>query len=59
MPTPRYPEPLSLENHVHIVALTPDLQRVSFCSVTDFLYYSSTTELLLSLILIKGSYLEL
>ena len=55
MPTPRYPEPLSLENHVHIVALTPDLQRVSFCSVTDFLYYSSTTELLLSLILIKGS----
>jgi hypothetical protein len=43
-------EPLLLENHVHIVALTPNLQRVFF-SVTYFLYYSSTTELILSLIL--------
>jgi hypothetical protein len=28
--TPGHPKPLLLENHVHIVALTPDLQRVSF-----------------------------
>jgi hypothetical protein len=35
--TPGHPEPLLLENHVHIIALTPDLQRVSFYSVTDFL----------------------
>jgi hypothetical protein len=32
--------PLLLENHVRIVALTPDLQRVSFYSIIDFLYYS-------------------
>jgi hypothetical protein len=56
MATPGHPEPLLLENHVRIVALTLDLQRVSFYSVTDFLYHSSTTELLPSLILIKGSY---
>jgi hypothetical protein len=52
--TPGHPEPLLLENHVRIVALTPDLQRVSFYNVTGFLYHSTTTELLLSLILIKG-----
>jgi hypothetical protein len=45
--TPGHPEPLPLENHVRIVALTPDLQRVSF---------SSTTELILSPMLIKRSY---
>ena len=56
MAIPRYLKPLLLENHVHIVALTPDLQRVSFYSVTEFLYHSSTTKLILSLILIKGSY---
>jgi len=54
--TPGHPEPFPLENHARIVALTPDSQRVSFYSITDFLYYSSTTELILSLILIKGSY---
>jgi hypothetical protein len=54
--TPRHPEPLSLENHVRIIALTPDLHRGSFYDITDFFYYSSATELLLSLILIKGSY---
>jgi hypothetical protein len=54
--TPGHPEPLLLENHVRIVAFTPDLQRVSSYSITDFLYHSSTTELLLSLIFIKGSY---
>ena len=51
--TPEHPEPLLLENHVRIVALTPDLQRVSFYSVIDFLHHSSTTDLLSSLILIK------
>jgi hypothetical protein len=56
--TPGHPEPLPLENYVCIVALMPDLQRVSFYSVTEFLYHSSTTELILSLILIKGSYLS-
>jgi hypothetical protein len=56
--TPGHPEPFLLENHSRIVALTPDLQRVSFYSVIDFLHYSSATELILSLILIKGSYLS-
>jgi hypothetical protein len=48
-------KPLSLENHVYIIALTPDLQRVSFYSIIDFLYHSSTTELLLSPNSYKGS----
>jgi hypothetical protein len=51
--TPGYPKPLLLENHVRIIALTPNLQKVSFYSIIDFLYYNSTTELLLSLILVK------
>ena len=34
----------------------PDLQKVPFYSVIDFLYHSSTTELLIALILIKGTY---
>jgi len=54
--TLRHPEPLPLENHVRIIALTPDLQGVSFYNIIDFLHHSSTTELILSLILIKGSY---
>jgi hypothetical protein len=54
--TPRHLEPLPLENHVRIVALTSDLQRVSFYSVTEFLHQGSTTELIPSLILIKGSH---
>jgi hypothetical protein len=54
--TPRYPKPLLLENRIYIVALTPDLQRVSIYSIIAFLYYSSTTELILSLILLKESY---
>jgi len=54
--TPRHPKPLLLENRVRIVALTPDLQRVSFCSATKFLHHSSTTEFILSLIPLKGSY---
>jgi len=54
--TPGHPEPLLLENHIRIIALIPDLQRVSFYSVIDFLYHSSTTKLIPSLILIKESY---
>jgi hypothetical protein len=54
--TPGHPKPLSLENHVRIIALTLDLQRVSFYGVIDFLYYNSTAELILSPILIKESY---
>ena len=38
--TPRYPKPLLLENRIYIVALTPDLQRVSIYSIIAFLYYS-------------------
>jgi hypothetical protein len=51
--TPGHLEPLLLENHIHIVALTPDLQRVSFYSIIDFLYHSSSTKPILSLILYK------
>jgi hypothetical protein len=54
--TPKHLEPLPLENHVRIVALTPDLQRVSFYNIIDLLYHSSTTELILSRTLIKRSY---
>jgi hypothetical protein len=53
---PEYPKLLLLENHVRIIALTPNLQRVSYYNIIDFLYYNSTTELISSLILIKKSY---
>ena len=56
MATPGHVKPLLLENHVRIVALTPDLQRVSFYSAIEFLHYSCTTKLLSSLIYIKGLY---
>jgi len=49
----RTPEPFLLENYVYIVALTFDLQMVYFHNITGFFYYSSTTELILSLIFIK------
>src|SRR5579862_3434981 len=51
--TPGRPEPLLVENYVRIIALTPDLQRVFFYSITDFLHHSSTTELIPPQILIK------
>jgi hypothetical protein len=54
--TPEHLELLLLENHVRIITLTPDLQRVSFYTITDFFHHSSSIELILSLILIKGSY---
>ena len=56
MATPAHPKPLLPENHAYIVALTPNLQKVSFYSVIEFLYHSSTTELIPSLILVKESY---
>ena len=30
MATPRHPKPLPLENHILVIALTPDSQNVSF-----------------------------
>jgi hypothetical protein len=48
MTTPGHPKPLLLENRVRIVAFTPDLQRVSFYSIIEFLHHSSTTKLILS-----------
>jgi hypothetical protein len=54
--TPKHCEPLSPENYIRIVAIAPDLRKVSVYSAIEFLYHSSTIELLLLLILIKGSY---
>ena len=56
--TPGHPKPLPLPNHLRIVALAPDLERVSIYSVIKFLYHSSTIKLLLLLILIKWLYLS-
>jgi hypothetical protein len=56
---PGHLKPLLLEYHVYIITLTPDLQRVFFHSVTEFLYHSFTTELILPLILNKGVLSEL
>jgi hypothetical protein len=52
--TAEHSKPLLLENYVDIVALSPNLQRVSIHCATELLYHSSTIELLLSLIFIKG-----
>jgi hypothetical protein len=54
--TPGHSKPLLLENYVCIIVIALDLQKVSLSSVIDFLYHSSTTELILSLILKKESY---
>lgn len=56
--TPEHLEPLSLKNYSYVVALAPDLYRVSLCGVIEFLYYSSTIELLLLLIPINTFYLS-
>ena len=53
--TPQHPSCLRLKNHVRVVALMIDLQRVYFYVVTDFLSYSCTTKLTLSPKLIEGS----
>lgn len=52
--TPDYPKCFRYKNYFHIVIFTLDLQRVSFCSVIDFLYHSLTNTLLLPLIPIEG-----
>lgn len=46
-------EHLLLPNHLRIVALTPDLQKVSFYNRIKFLHHRSTIKFLLLLILIK------
>ena len=56
--TPRHPNTLLLLNHLRIVALPPNLERVSIYSIIKFLYHSSTIKLLLLLILIKWLYLS-
>ena len=56
MATPELSKPLPLENYVRVVALAPDLRKVSVCGTTGFLHHSSTIELLSLLILMKGSY---
>jgi hypothetical protein len=56
--TPGYSESFFIRNHGCIIALTPNLQKVSFYRITDFLHYSFTTELIFSLIFIKESYLS-
>ena len=48
--TLKHLEPLSLKNYICVVALAPDLQRVSFPGVIEFFYHSSTIELLSLLI---------
>jgi hypothetical protein len=54
--TPEHSEPLPLEIYVRVVALAPDLRKVPLYGATEFLYHTSTIELLSLLILIKGSY---
>jgi hypothetical protein len=56
MATPGYPKPLSLENHIRIIALIHDLQRISFYCITEILNHNFTTKLILFLILTGGSY---
>jgi hypothetical protein len=56
MATPEDPKALLFKIHIYVVARAPDLKRVSFYSEMEFLYYSSTTSLLVSLIYKKGSY---
>jgi len=54
--SPGHFEPLFflLENYVFIVISTPNLQRAPFQSVIQFHYHNSTTDLVLSLMHIKG-----
>ena len=59
MATPGHLNPLLLEYYVYIITLTPNLQRVSFYSVIEFLYPSPITELILPPILNKGVLSEL
>jgi hypothetical protein len=49
-------KPLLLNNYVRVVTLTPDLRAASFHDAREFFHYSSVINLLLLLILMKGSY---
>ena len=42
-----YLGPSYLENYARVIAFKPDLRRVSFYNVIDFLLYSTTVKLLL------------
>jgi hypothetical protein len=53
---PEHSESFALKSYVNVVAHALDLQRVSINNETEFLYYSSTIKLFLSLMLIKWSY---
>lgn len=57
--TPEYSRPLPLKNYVHIVTFAFNLRTASFHGVTEFLYHSTTIELLSFLILIKEAYSSL
>jgi hypothetical protein len=54
--TPGHPKPFPLENYRHIIALTPNLQKVSFYSIIEFHHHSPTTKLILILKYTNGSY---
>ena len=56
--TSEYLRVLLQENYVFIVTLAPDVLRVYFYDETDFLYYSSTFQLLLFPKHIKRLYLS-
>jgi hypothetical protein len=51
--------PNLLKNYTHIIAFTPDLQRISFYSITKFFHHGFTTKLILSLILYNKVLFEL
>jgi len=54
--SPKHLEPLLPKIYICVVALAPDLQRVSLCDIIEILYHSATIELLLLLIPINRIY---
>jgi hypothetical protein len=55
--TPEHSVTLLLGNYGRVVTITPDLQAAVFNNTKELFRYSSTLNLLLLLIYIKGSYL--
>jgi hypothetical protein len=49
----RYPKPFLLENYIRIIAITLNLQKISFYNIINFFYHNSITKFLLSLIFVK------
>jgi hypothetical protein len=49
-------KPFLLNNYVRVVTLAPGLRAASFYDAREFFHYSSVINLLLLLILMKGSY---